>query len=65
VGPLRTEGSSNRFDGNFWALVLPLCKRERLRLIGYLGECEFFPYLQGKGEGDADCGIDAFLHDDS
>jgi hypothetical protein len=43
VGPLKTEGSCNSLDGNFWALVLPLCKKERMRLIGYLGECKFLP----------------------
>jgi hypothetical protein len=43
IGPLKTEASCNSLDGNFWALVLPLSREDRLRLIGYLGECELLP----------------------
>jgi hypothetical protein len=46
VGPLKTEGSCNSIDGNVFALVLPLCKEERLRLIAYVGECECLPLYQ-------------------
>jgi hypothetical protein len=66
VGPLATEGSCNKIDGNFWALVLPLCKKERMRLIGYVGECEY-PILKREPPQEHARRLtmkDAFLYDD-
>ena len=39
VGPTEIFGSCNPLNGNFLAVVLPLCKPERLRSLGYAYEC--------------------------
>ncbi|KAL2166793.1 hypothetical protein VTG60DRAFT_2146 [Thermothelomyces hinnuleus] len=41
IGPAGEFGGCNPFDGNFTALVLPLCKPERLRLVAYVIEYAF------------------------
>ena len=40
IGPIEQFGGCNPINGNFSAVVLPLCKPERLRLIAYVLECE-------------------------
>jgi hypothetical protein len=39
IGPVTEFGGCNPRNGNFAALVLPLCKPERLRLTAYILEC--------------------------
>jgi ophiobolin F synthase len=40
VGPVEEFGGFNAIDGNFTALVLPLCRPGRLRLVAYILECK-------------------------
>jgi hypothetical protein len=40
IGPIEEFGGCNPINGNFTAVVLPLSKPERLRLIAYVLECE-------------------------
>jgi hypothetical protein len=40
IGSVDEFGNVNPINGNFTALVLPLCKPERLRLIAYTLECK-------------------------
>ena len=40
IGPIVQFGGCNPINGNFSAVVLPLCKPERLRLIAYVLECK-------------------------
>jgi ophiobolin F synthase len=40
VGPIEQFGGYNPLNGNFSAVVLPLSKPERLRLIAYVLECK-------------------------
>ena len=42
VGPVGRWGSCNPWEGHFGAVVLPLCWRERLGVVCYVFECEFF-----------------------
>jgi ophiobolin F synthase len=42
IGPIDTFGNVNPINGNFAAVVLPLTKPERLRLIAYVFECKYF-----------------------
>lgn len=42
IGPIERWGSCNPYDGNFAAVVLPMCKPERLALASYIFECEDF-----------------------
>lgn len=39
VGPIEEFGGCNPINGNFSAVVLPLTKPERLRMIAYVLEC--------------------------
>jgi hypothetical protein len=39
IGPAREFGSCNPLNGNFNALVFPLCRPDRLRLVSYIIEC--------------------------
>jgi hypothetical protein len=48
IGPVAEFGGCNPMNGNFTALVLPLCKPERLQLVAYVLECRDFP-LQDPG----------------
>ncbi|KAK4185022.1 isoprenoid synthase domain-containing protein [Podospora australis] len=41
IGPASEFGGCNPVNGNFTALVLPLCKPERLRLVAYMLEYAF------------------------
>jgi hypothetical protein len=41
VGPVGEFGGCNPLNGNFTALVLPLCKPERLQLVAYILECKW------------------------
>jgi len=52
IGPIEEFGGCNPINGNFTALVLPLVKPERVRLLAYIIECKicticsiFFPTL--------------------
>jgi hypothetical protein len=46
IGPSDGFGGCNPFNGNFTALVLPLCKPERLSLVAYIIECRCsLPYI--------------------
>ena len=47
VGPVNQFGGCNPLNGNFTAVVLPLCKPERLRLLAYILECWCIPYSNG------------------
>ncbi|KAI9155010.1 Terpene cyclase ATR13 [Paramyrothecium foliicola] len=40
IGPAVEFGGCNPLNGNFTAVVLPLCRPERLRLVAYVLECE-------------------------
>jgi hypothetical protein len=40
VGPVAEFGGCNTLNGNFTALVLPMCKPERLQLVAYILECK-------------------------
>jgi hypothetical protein len=40
IGPIEQFGGCNPINGNFTAVVLPLCLPERLRLVAYILECE-------------------------
>lgn len=40
IGPIEQFGGCNPINGNFSAVVLPLAKPERLRLIAYVLECK-------------------------
>jgi hypothetical protein len=40
IGPVEQFGGYNPNNGNFTAVVLPLSKPERLRLIAYVLECK-------------------------
>jgi hypothetical protein len=40
IGPIEQFGGCNPLNGNFSAVVLPLAKPERLRLIAYVLECK-------------------------
>jgi hypothetical protein len=40
VGLTDQFGGCNPINGNFTAVVLPLCRPERLRLVAYVLECE-------------------------
>lgn len=39
IGPAPEFGGCNPVNGNFTALVLPLCKPERLQLVAYVLGC--------------------------
>jgi hypothetical protein len=39
IGSTNQFGGCNPINGNFTALVLPLCRPERLRLVAYVLEC--------------------------
>ncbi|USP73611.1 fusicoccadiene synthase [Curvularia clavata] len=41
IGPIEQFGGCNPINGNFSAVVLPLCRPERLRLIAYVLEYAF------------------------
>jgi hypothetical protein len=41
VGPVKEFGGCNHINGNFSAVVLPLCRPDRLELVAYVLECEF------------------------
>ncbi|KAL2139942.1 hypothetical protein VTI28DRAFT_4454 [Corynascus sepedonium] len=41
IGPVGEFGNFNPIDGNFTALVLPLCKPERVKLVAYILEYAF------------------------
>ncbi|KAL2021599.1 hypothetical protein VTK56DRAFT_6952 [Thermocarpiscus australiensis] len=41
IGPVSEFGNCNPVNGNFTAVVLPLCKPERLRLVAYVIEYAF------------------------
>ncbi|KAK4120553.1 terpenoid synthase [Parathielavia appendiculata] len=41
IGPACEFGGCNPLDGNFTAVVLPLCRPERLRLVAYILEYAF------------------------
>jgi hypothetical protein len=41
IGPADEFGGCNPLDGNCTALVLPLCKPERLQLVAYVMECRY------------------------
>lgn len=40
IGPLTEFGGCNHINGNFSAVVLPLCRPDRLELIAYVLECK-------------------------
>jgi hypothetical protein len=40
IGPIKQYGGYNPINGNFTAVVLPLSRPERVRLIAYVLECE-------------------------
>ena len=40
IGPVEQFGNCNPTNGNFTAVVLPLCLPERLRMVSYILECE-------------------------
>jgi hypothetical protein len=40
IGPIQEFGGFNPDNGNFTALVLPLCRPDRLRLVAYVLECK-------------------------
>ena len=40
IGPVEQFGGCNPVNGNFTAVVLPLCKPERLRMVAYILECK-------------------------
>jgi hypothetical protein len=42
-------GGCNPVNGNFTAVVLPLCKPERLRLVAYILECRSVPRTKESG----------------
>lgn len=42
IGTVAEFGGCNPLNGNFTALVLPLCKPERLQLVAYVLECMFW-----------------------
>lgn len=64
IGPATEFGGCNPLNGNFTALVLPLCKPERLQLVAYVLECRYLP-RQGQGTVLTPPVRlkDAFLHD--
>ncbi|KAF2202999.1 geranylgeranyl pyrophosphate synthase [Delitschia confertaspora ATCC 74209] len=41
IGPIKGFGNCNPINGNFTAVVLPLCKPERIRLLAYVLEYAF------------------------
>lgn len=41
IGPIEPFDGCNPINGNFSAVVLPLCKPDRLKTIGYILECEY------------------------
>ena len=41
VGPVNEFGGCNHINGNFSAVVLPLCKPDRLELVAYVLEYAF------------------------
>lgn len=41
IGPIDTFGNCNPYSGHFAALTLPLCAKERLRVIAYVFEYAF------------------------
>jgi hypothetical protein len=43
IGPVEQFGGCNPINGNFTAVVLPLCLPERIRIIAYIHECMSFP----------------------
>jgi hypothetical protein len=45
IGPVKEFGGCNPINGNFTAVVLPLCKPERLRIAAYILECTLSPAL--------------------
>lgn len=40
IGLVEQFGGCNPVNGNFSAVVLPLCRPERLRLVAYILECQ-------------------------
>src|SRR6202012_2150657 len=69
IGPIERWGSCNPYDGHFAAVVLPLCKPERLALVSYIFECKRSLHCfetRETGETKADIQVnlsDAFLYD--
>lgn len=47
IGPLDEFGGCNPINGNFSAVVLPLIKPERLRVVAYILECAGFTHHMG------------------
>jgi hypothetical protein len=43
IGHAGEFGGCNPLNGNFTALVLPLCRPDRIRLVAYILECTFLP----------------------
>ena len=64
VGPIEEFGGCNPINGNFSAVVLPLTKPERLRMIAYVLECTI-PVPYGFPITEVVCllNADAFLYD--
>jgi hypothetical protein len=40
IGPIEQFGGCNPINGNFTAVVFPLCIPKRIRLVAYVMECE-------------------------
>ncbi|KAF5246881.1 hypothetical protein FAUST_1066 [Fusarium austroamericanum] len=59
IGPLTEFGGCNHINGNFSAVVLPLCRPDRLELVAYVLECKLKKAI---GRVDANNKV-AFLHD--
>jgi hypothetical protein len=62
VGPAAEFGGCNPLNGNFTALVLPVCRPERLQLVAYILECKR-TFLIITSSRLLMSTIDAFLHD--
>jgi hypothetical protein len=71
IGPIEQFGGCNPINGNFTAVVLPLSKPERLRLIAYVLECKCYTVfcfcysgmMPLRHSPEADRIADAFLYD--
>lgn len=62
IGPIGRWGNCNPWEGHFGAVVLPLCRPERLPVISYILECTY-PHFSNLYDGVRADGIDAFLYD--
>lgn len=48
IGPIERWGNCNPYEGHFAAVVLPMCKPERLPLVSYIFECKDLPAFLGQ-----------------